>query len=232
VAKGVPVKFGMGKKRQDGPFGALVKPKLLTKAQVNKTAGSLGDSLRNVMEGGEVMKDLGNPPPGRDRKKQHHAFAFQSPEKEKVTGAFTLADILQSSSSKARRLKKFHQGNNMSVSTKDFHNTMSKTLRPASYVTTTPPAGKNSSRQMSAAKYGPPVLQLTNSSEPPIISPSDPRHQNLRAAVTKPNKWPPTVSQGNFYGNSSGNGTSSSRCSAISPCIILHQKMATCLCKS
>ena len=222
--------FGGKKPNGKGRAGAPISKNL--KVPLLKQADSLAHSLKSVMAGGDIMGDLGSPPSAQDRKKQH-AFAAETPKREKVSA---ITDILQAGSSKKHLLTNLYsQGTNPgNMTNKSFHNLKSKLVSPYSYgvARATPSAGKNSSRQMSAAKHHSPVLQLTRSSEPPIISPSDPRDQNLRAPVTKLKGMPRTVPQGNFYGPSSGNGSSSSRCSRISSCIILLQKMTTCLCKS
>ena len=232
--------MSFGGKKPDGK-GRAVAPisKNLKIPQLATVAASFAHNLKSAA-GGNAIGDLGSPPSARDRKKQH-AFAVETPKREKVT---PITDILQNGSSRKSHLIKnlYGQGTKPgNMTNKSFHENRSKFLPPCSYGVSpssygvsraTPSAGKNSSRQMSAAKHHTPVLQLTESSEPPIISPSDPRDQNLRAPVTKPKWMPRTVPQGNFYGHSSGNGSSSSRCSRISSCIILLQKMTTCLCKS
>ena len=199
MGKGTVVSFG-GKKPDGTRRPGAPISKNLKVPQLKQVAHSLGNSLKSVAAGGNVIDDLGSPPSARDRKKQH-AFAVQTPgpKREKVTELQKITDILQAgSSSKSNRLKNlFGSGTKPGNHTnKTFHNDKSKFLKPDFYGVTraTPSAGKNSSRQMSAAKH--------------------------------------TVPRGNFYGHSSGNGSSSSRCSRISSCIILLQKMTTCLCKS
>jgi len=181
---------------------ARVKDRSQKKGKGTTPKHSLFHSLESASAraGGNAIGDLGSPPSARDRTKQH-AFAVQTPgpKREKVTELQKITDILQAgSSSKSNKLKNlFGSGTKPGNHTdKNFHNDKSKLVSPYPYGVTraTPSAGKNSSRQMSAAKH--------------------------------------TVPRGNFYGHSSGNGSSSSRCSRISSCIILLQEMSTCLCKS